>query len=94
MKQPNSLDDDLLIARRFEAANATMKTLAREAVEMLNNIRIGSVNSLKAAKTSYLCNNRFGSCVQTVPYYPQFQKNNSQQNPDSKLHIHSNSLHI
>ena len=50
---PNSLDDALLIARRFEAANATMKTLAREAVEKLNKVAIGSVNSLNAAKTWY-----------------------------------------
>lgn len=28
---PSDLDSALLIARRFEAANATMKTLAREA---------------------------------------------------------------
>ncbi|CAB4041792.1 Hypothetical predicted protein [Paramuricea clavata] len=40
---PNSLDDALLIARRFEAANATMKTLAREATEKLSRTTIGSV---------------------------------------------------
>ncbi|CAB4044153.1 Hypothetical predicted protein, partial [Paramuricea clavata] len=39
---PNSLDDALLIARRFEAANATMKTLAREATEKSSRTTIGS----------------------------------------------------
>ena len=36
---PTDLDSALLIARRFEAANATMKTLARETAEKLNTTR-------------------------------------------------------
>ena len=44
---PNTLDDALLTARRFEAANATMKALAREATEKLNRTTIGSVSSLR-----------------------------------------------
>ena len=65
---PNSLDDALLIARRFEAANATKKTLAREAVEKLNKVAIGSVNSLNAAKTCYSCNGSRQCPTRIVPY--------------------------
>ena len=83
---PNSLDDTLLIARRFEAANATMKTLAREAVERLNKVNkvaIRSVNSLNATKTWYSCNG-FGHASRQWPTMHNFRQNNSQR-PQAKL---------
>ena len=74
---PDSLDDALLISQRFEAANATMKTLDIEAVEKLNKVAIGSVNSLNAAKTCYSCNG-FGHVSRQCPTMHNFRQNNSQ----------------
>ncbi|CAB4013729.1 Transposon Ty3-G Gag-Pol poly [Paramuricea clavata] len=73
---PNILDDALLIARRFEAANATMKTLAREATEKLSRTTIGSVSSLNAAKTCYSCNG-FGHVSRQCPTMNNFRQNNT-----------------
>ena len=73
---PNSLDDALLIARRFEAANATMKTLAREATEKFSKTTIGSVSSFNAAKTCYSCNG-FGHVSRQCPTRNNFRQTNS-----------------
>ena len=80
---PKSLDDALLIARRFEAANATMKTLAREATEKFSKTTIGSVSSLNAAKTCYSCNG-FGHVSRQCPTVNNFRQNNSVR-PQAKL---------
>ncbi|CAB3986622.1 Transposon Ty3-G Gag-Pol poly [Paramuricea clavata] len=80
---PNSLNDALLIARRFEAANATMKTLAREATEKLSRTTIGSVSSLNAVKTCYSCNG-FGHVSRQCPTMNNFRQNNTAR-PQTKL---------
>ena len=80
---PNSLDDALLIARRFEAANATMKTLAKEATEKLSRTTIGSVSSLTTAKTCYSCNG-FGHVSRQCPTRNNFARNKSVQ-PHTRL---------
>ena len=73
---PSSLDDALLIAGKFEAANATMKTLAREATERFSKTTIGSVNSLNTAKTCYSCYG-FGRVSKQCPTMNIFRQNNS-----------------
>ena len=73
---PTDLDSALLIARRFEAANATMKTLARETAEKLNTTQISSVNSRPAAKTCYSCNG-YGHLSRQCPTMNNFRHKNN-----------------
>ena len=80
---PNNLDEALLVARRFEAANATMKALAKEATEKLSQTTISSVKSLPNVKTCFSCNG-FGHEAFQCPTRSNFRQNNSAQQ-QSKL---------
>ena len=65
---PNNMDEALLIARRFEAANATIQTFATEAsaTQKPSRSTIGAVNSMPTAKTCYSCNGFGQQCPTTV----------------------------
>ena len=52
---PSNLDDALKIARRFEAANATMQTLAGQGSGKYSRGIIGAVGSLPTPVTCYAC---------------------------------------
>ena len=82
---PTDLDSALLIARHFEAANATMKTLAKETAEKLNTTQISSVNSRPATKTCYSCNGD-GHLSRQCPTMNNFRhKNNVYAQGQEKL---------
>ena len=75
---PSNLDGDLLIARRFEAANATMQTLAMQGQGTCNNSMIGAVSYMRKVVTCFACNG-FGHVAKPLmPYIKeQFQTRHS-----------------
>jgi hypothetical protein len=72
------LDDALLIARRFEAANATMQTLAMQGQG--NNSMIGAVSSMRKVVTCFVCNG-FGHVAKQCPTLRNSFKQDTQLSP-------------
>jgi hypothetical protein len=72
------LDDALLIARRFEAANATMQTLAMQGQG--NNSMIGAVSSMRKVVTCFVCNG-FGHVAKQCPTLRNSFKQDTQVSP-------------
>ena len=75
---PGTLEDAVLVARRFEAANSTIETLRAEAGSgsRQNRAPIGAVNSNFAAKTCFNCNG-FGHVAKQCPTYNEFKRGSS-----------------
>ena len=63
---PANLDDALLIARRFEAANATVETLLGQGPSTSNVGMIGTVSSRDKTVTCLACNG-FGHVAEQCP---------------------------
>ena len=77
---PSNLDDALLIARRFEAANATMQTLAMQGQGTGNNSVIGAVSSMRKVVTCFACNG-FGHVAKQCPTLRNSFKQDTQLSP-------------
>ena len=75
---PTTLDDALSVARRFEAANATMQTLGSETsvTERFSRTKIAAINSMPTVKTCYTCNG-FGHIAKQCPTLSSFKRNNA-----------------
>ena len=72
---PSNLDDALKIARRLEAANATMQTLAGQGSGTYNKGMIRAVGSMPTAVSCYACGG-FGHISKQCPTMNSFQQNN------------------
>ena len=72
---PSNLDDALKIARRFEAANATMQTLAGQGSGKYNKGMIRAVGSMPTAVSCYACGG-FGHISKQCSTMNSFQQNN------------------
>ena len=68
---PSNLDDALKIARRFEAANATMQTLAGQGSGTYNKGMIRAVGSMPTAVSCYACGG-FGLISKQCPTMNSF----------------------
>ena len=75
---PDFLEDAVLIARRFEAANSTIETLRAEAgsASRQNRTQVGVVNSNFTAKTCFNCNG-FGHIAKQCPTYKEFNRSSN-----------------
>eukprot|EP00112_Aurelia_sp_Birch-Aquarium-sp1_P002037 Seg1221.15 transcript_id=Seg1221.15/GoldUCD/mRNA.D3Y31 product="Zinc finger protein GIS2" protein_id=Seg1221.15/GoldUCD/D3Y31 len=75
---PGTLEDAVLIARRFEAANSTIETLRAEAGSgpRQNRAPIGAVNSSITTKTCFNCNG-FGHVAKQCPTYNEFRRSSN-----------------
>ena len=75
---PGTLEDAVLIARRFEAANSTIETLRAEAGSAIrqNRTPIGAVNSSFTSKTCFNCNG-FGHVAKQCPTYNEFRRSSN-----------------
>eukprot|EP00794_Sanderia_malayensis_P014625 gene14625-16140_t len=72
---PESLEDAVLIARRFEAANSTIQTLRAEAgsAARQNHNQVGAVSSNVTAQTCFNCNG-FGHVAKQCPMHSEFKR--------------------
>ena len=77
---PSNLDNALLIARRFKAANAAMQTLALQGQGTGNNSMIGAVSSMRKVVTCFACN-EFGHVAKQCPTLRNSFKQDTQLSP-------------
>ena len=78
---PSNLEDALSVARRFEAANATMQKLKAETFEASqpSGAQIGAVGSSGATKVCFNCNG-YGHVAKQCPSWQNFNRESSGPN--------------